>query len=109
MTTQPAYIDPHDATGTPAHEKLREFWGVVPGGKREHRKPAAKGDTLSNLAIATAERNAARSAHYDRLAREAWELYSADPAMTIEEAAAAVGVSDTTLRRRWIAMRLKTR
>ena len=77
MTTDPT--DPRDVSGTPGHDKLREYWEVPPGGLNPRRPTATPqgGDITGNLikayqkkndAITAANRPKAIAAHADYVA-----------------------------------------
>ena len=109
----PAASEPRDMTGTPAHETLRAFWAARQevGLRRTARERQVTGEIEANIRHTIAARNRKLEDHYEAKAVRAWELYQAERenGMTREQAAAAVGVSWPTIRRRWLAKGLMTR
>ena len=105
--------EPVDLTGTPAHETLREYWAARQevGQRRTARERQVTGEIEANIRHTIAARNRKLEDHYEAKAVSAWELYQAERenGMTREQAAAAVGVSWPTIRRRWLAKGLMTR
>ena len=66
--------EPRERTGTPAHAKLRAYWNVPPGGRRQHPAPNVQGDILANLNSSYRKRNAAQTVELEERARRAWEM-----------------------------------
>jgi DNA-binding PucR family transcriptional regulator len=86
---------PRDMTGTPAHEKLREYYRLHPPVIRKQRINPA-----DNIARAIQERNARRTAELNAAAERGYELFMSG--MAIEDVALEVGLAPRKLRVRWV-------
>ncbi len=74
MTDDLGASEARDLTGTPAHETLRAYWNVPPGGRRLRPAPNVQGDILANLDSAYRKRNDAQTEQLEERARRAWEM-----------------------------------
>lgn len=76
--TEPAYSQPRDMTGTPAHIALRDALGVPPGGRAPRPPSARKSDNpVTNLTATILKRLAGRQDELREKALLAWADYQA--------------------------------
>jgi hypothetical protein len=88
--------EPHDLTGCPGHDKLREYW-------QQHHDdaPAVKPqrDVVANNRRAGARHNRAQDEYYNGLVLLAWQMVKMD-GLSMTAACAEVGIARGTYTKR---------